>query len=284
MLKRKVLVTGSRGQLGSFICGMKDELYDFVSYDSDIMNPEGLYLTANDMFPELVIHCAAFTNVDSAAISPRFAYKINGMGTDNVARMCAELQIPMVYISSNEVFDGEKNDPYREFDQPNPINPYGYSKYAGEVFVKMRTQKHFIVRTSWLTGYSGKNFFHKMVELGKQADEPLRIVYDEFSNPTFVPDLAQAIIQLTKTHVYGIYHLTNEGCCSRYEFAREIFDLMGIDCETIPVPLSSFYRKSTPPKYSPLDNVWAAGLDIRLPHWKKGLESFVKPLIDNQTK
>jgi dTDP-4-dehydrorhamnose reductase len=223
-----------------------------------------------------VIHCAAFTNVDEAARQPAEAYRVNGFGTQNVALACAQADIPMLYISSNEVFDGTKSEPYREFDPTHPVNAYGYSKLAGEAFTQKLLRRFYIVRTAWLTGSGGRNFVHRIQQLADERGQ-LKVVTDEIASPTFVPDLVQAILKLIDTDHYGLYHFVNSGYCSRYDFARKILELTNrghVPVEAI--TLADYPRPSAPPKFSPLLNQCGAALGIRLRSWEEALESFLK--------
>jgi len=214
--------------------------------------------------------------VDGCARDPERAYRVNALGTQNVALACAEAGAAMVYISTNEVFDGEATEPYREWDPPHPINPYGRSKAAGEWFVRHLLTRFYIVRTAWLYAPGGRNFPHRIIQL---ADErgALRVVTDEVGNPTYAPDLAEAIAALIRTDAYGVYHLTNAGYCSRYDFAREILRISGREHVPVePITLAEFQRASTPPRFAPLANTAAAALGITLQPWQEALAEFLK--------
>lgn len=225
--------------------------------------------------PQIVIHCAAFTNVDDAARQPTEAYRVNGLGTQNVALVCAQADIPLVYLSSNEIFDGTQSEPYREFDPTHPANPYGYSKLAGEWFTQKLLRRFYIVRTSWLTGSGGRNFVHRIQQLAAESEQ-LKVVTDEVASPTFVPDLIEAILKLIETDHYGIYHFTNSGYCSRYDYARKILELTGHPHIILePITLADYPRPSTPPRFSPLLNQCGAALGITLQPWEEALEDFL---------
>jgi dTDP-4-dehydrorhamnose reductase len=231
-----------------------------------------------ELRPDLVIHPAAFTNVDACAREPDRALQINAVGTQHVALACQTLDIPLVYISTNEVFDGRGNKPYLEFDRPAPINAYAYSKWAGEVAVQQLLRKFYIVRVAWVFG-GERNFVRTMLKLATERSE-LAVVNDEVGNPTYAPDIAQAIAQLIQHNAYGSYHFVNEGYCSRYDFAREIFRQVGrTDINIRPIKLADYKRDSTPPAFTPLRNfVGATNLGIKLPPWQEALQVFLKSI------
>jgi dTDP-4-dehydrorhamnose reductase len=182
----------------------------------------------------------------------------------------------MVYVSTNEVFDGEATEPYREWDPPHPINPYARSKAAGEWFVRHLLTRFYIARTAWLYAPGGRNFPHRIIQLADER-EVLRVVADEVGNPTYAPDLAAAIAALIRTGAYGVYHLTNAGYCSRYDFAREILRISGREHVPVePITLDEFQRASTPPRFAPLANTAAAALGIEPRSWQDALEEFLK--------
>jgi len=226
--------------------------------------------------PDIVIHAAAMTHVDECALHPEQAYRVNALGTRNVALACQATGATLAYISTNEVFNGFKTEPYWEYDLPDPINAYGRSKLAGEWFTQTLLQRFYIIRTAWLYSRSGANFLHKILRL---ADErgALQVVTDEVSSPTYAPDLAQAIAQLIRTGCYGIYHLVNEGACSRFALARRALELTGRQHVTIqPISRFQYRRPSTPPAYTALRNFAGAELGIRLRPWEEALSDFLK--------
>jgi dTDP-4-dehydrorhamnose reductase len=181
----------------------------------------------------------------------------------------------MLYVSTNEVFDGTASRPYTEFDAPHPINPYARSKLAGEWYTRHLLNRFFIVRTAWLYAPGGRNFPHRIVQLADERGS-LRVVTDEVGSPTYVADLAQAIAQLIHTGRHGVYHFVNEGVCSRFEFAREILRLTGrAAIPVVPTTLAEFRRDSTPPPYAPLANVAGAAIGIRLRPWEAALAEFL---------
>ncbi|MGD1996115.1 MAG: dTDP-4-dehydrorhamnose reductase [Anaerolineae bacterium] len=274
----RVFVTGCRGQLGRALYEaiVDAEISGCDLPELDITDREAIRSAIADFGPDVVIHAAAWTDVDGCAREPGNAFRVNALGTQNVALACADCSAAMVYVSTNEVFDGEASEPYREWDQANPINPYARSKAAGEWFVCHLLTRFYIVRTAWLYAPGGHNFPHRIVQL---ADErgALKVVTDEVGNPTYAPDLAAAIAALIRTGAFGVYHLTNAGYCSRYDFAREILDLSGRGEVPIePISLADFQRDSTPPRFAPLANTAAAELDIVLRPWQEALAKFLE--------
>jgi dTDP-4-dehydrorhamnose reductase len=225
--------------------------------------------------PEIVVLTAAWTDVDACAREPEKAIAINGFGAQNVALTAAASNIPILYVSSNEVFDGHSRRPYREYDVANAINPYGYSKWVGERAVLHLNPRHYIVRTSWLFAHGGKNFIQAVLQRA-QAGQPLRVVTNEVANPTYNNDLAQAIIALIQTQRYGIYHLVNSGYCSRYQFARYFLDRAGYAETPIEaISTQQWPRPSTPPVYAALENLAGKEIGITLRPWQEAVDEFL---------
>ena len=225
--------------------------------------------------PDVVIHCAAFTDVDGCARDPEKAQLVNVTGTRNVAVACAEHGVAMVLLSSNEVFDGRSAVPYIETDEPAPINPYGQSKLAAEQLTRELLERHFIVRTSWMYAAGGVNFVHIIRQLA-ESGEPLAIVTDELGVPTYAPDLARAILELVEIAPHGTYHLVSAGQTSRYGLARKVLDLSGYRSVPIrPILLEDYERASLPPRNGVLQNRAAATLCISLRPWEAALQQFL---------
>jgi dTDP-4-dehydrorhamnose reductase len=215
------------------------------------------------------------THVDGCAKDPDTAFKINAFGTQNVAHACLRVNAAMLCVSTNEVFDGRADTPYPEDALPNPINAYGSSKRAGEQMAAHYLKDRLtIVRTAWLYGPGSRMFPAKIIEAADKNGE-LRVVTDEISNPTYTPDLAQAIAQLIETGAYGIYHFTNTGYCSRFDFAREILRLAGRSHIPVqPITLADYPRASAVPPFSPLANTKGPALGIELRSWQAALAAY----------
>ena len=212
----------------------------------------------------------------AALIDPQKALRINGVGTHNIAAVCAQLDVPMLYVSTNEVFDGKRTEPYLEFDTTNPGNAYAYSKWYGERAVMQINPRHYVVRTAWLFAHGGSNFIQAILSAAK-ADKSLRVVTNEVANPTYTNDLATAITRLIETERYGIYHLVNEGAVSRWQFARYILDKCGYKETPIErISLQQWPRPSLPPEYTALSNIAAASLGIQLRPWREGVDAFLR--------
>lgn len=244
--------------------------------DVDITRPESIEAAVAAARPDLIIHCAAFTDVDGAARDPALAYRVNGLGTQNVALAAARAQAALAYISTNEVFDGQQTEPYQEFDAPHAINAYGRSKQAGEWYVTHLTRQFYVIRLAWLAAPGGRNFIHRIQRLADERGQ-LSVVTDEVANPTFVGDLAEAVVKLVGTGRFGIYHLTNAGYCSRYEYARHILDLTGRShIPLAPITRAQYPRPSTPPAFTALANTAAAALGIQLRPWQAALADFLR--------
>jgi dTDP-4-dehydrorhamnose reductase len=271
----KIAVTGSGGQLGRLVVSELGAAHEVLPLDLpefDVTDPHGLGVLA-DLHPDLVIHNAAMTDVDACARDPAEAFRVNAFGTQNVALACQRANAAMLYVSTNEVFDGEKPAPYLEFDTPRPLNAYAKSKLAGEWFTQHLLQRFYIVRTAWLYARGGGKFPDKVLGLARRH-APLAFVTDEIGCPTYAPDLAAAMARLIDTERYGIYHLVNSGSCSRYEWAVEILQLSKLARPVKPIALAEFSRASTPPKNGALENFAAASIDITLRPWQEALRDF----------
>jgi dTDP-4-dehydrorhamnose reductase len=260
------------------LCAALDDQHEVIRLGHDRLElgsaeaVEQVYATG----AELVIHPAAYTNVDGCARDPELAYRINGLGTKYVALACQRLGAPLVYVSTNEVFAGDNDRPYLEYDGPRPINAYGRSKWAGEQAVRELLNQFYIVRVAWLFG-GAKNFVRTVLRLaGELPPGGLRMVNDEIGSPTYTVDAAGAIAQLISTGQYGTYHFVNEGQCSRFEFARAALNAAGLGSTPMaPMALAEYVRASTPPPYTPLANQAGAALGIRLRPWQEAVEAYV---------
>jgi dTDP-4-dehydrorhamnose reductase len=276
----RIAITGANGQLGRALIATLAGHHDVVALGHaqlELSDPATVDQIANTR-AEVVIHAAAYTNVDGCARDPLLAYRINGLGTRYVALGCRRIDAAMVYISTNEVFAGTSHRPYYEDDPTGPINPYGQSKLAGEQEVRFLVARHFIVRVAWLFG-GERNFVRTVLRLA--ANPPngvLRMVADEIGSPTYAGDVAAGLARLITTDYYGTYHFVNDGICSRYEFAAEILRQAGIDTPLLPIRLRDFQRDSTPPPYTPLANIAGAALGITFRPWQEAVADYLKRL------
>ena len=250
----KILVTGAYGQLGREIA-RQGSAHELILTDCDTLNiADGQVVSAmmRQVKPQAVVHCAAFTNVDGAEADFDGAFRVNVVGSQNMAAACLATGARMVYISTDYVFDGNSEKPYREFDQTNPQSVYGLTKLHGEEMVRRILGRHYIVRTAWLYG-EGNNFVRTMLNLAAKQDT-LRVVNDQVGTPTSTVDLTKVIFRLLESDAYGTYHASCQGQCSWYEFACEIFRQAGKDVKVLPVTTSEFVRPAKRPVYSVLDN------------------------------
>ena len=275
----KILITGSNGMLGhDLISELKDkhELILTTSKTLDITNKDYVMAFIKDNSPDVVINSAAYTDVDGCEENSDIAYAVNGEGVRNLALACREIDIPLVHISTDYVFNGENTRPWVEDDEIGPISVYGKSKLIGEEAILETLDKFYILRTAWLYGINGKNFPKTMLELAKNHSE-ITVVYDEVGSPTYTPDLAKAISQLIETDYYGIYHLTNSGSCSWCEFAKYIFEVADVDVNVIPVTASEFARPAPRPHYSVLNNKnWIDNGFKPLRDYKEAIKEYIE--------
>jgi dTDP-4-dehydrorhamnose reductase len=272
----RIAITGHKGQLGQALLETltDDEILGLDIPEHDITQAQAISDTISGFKPDVVIHAAALTDVDRCAREPELALTINGLGTHNVALACQRCGAALLAVSTNEVFDGLKNKPYYEHEQTRAINAYAESKLAAEAYVRMHLTRFYIVRTAWLYARGGDNFPRKIVQAAEKHGK-LRVVCDEISSPTYAPDLAQAIDALIRTEKYGIYHLTNKGVCSRFEFARRILELAGkVDVPLEPITSDQWPRASTPPLHCVIRNLAGAQLGITLRPWDEALRAY----------
>ena len=278
----RVLVTGVKGQLGYDVVNeLKKRGYAAFGVDIDEMDITDFdsvrrVITAAKV--DSVVHCAAYTAVDKAEDFLDICMQVNVEGPRNIAQVCRELDLKMVYISTDYVFSGTGEEPFKEYDPKGPTNVYGKSKLAGELAVSELVAKHFIVRISWAFGYNGNNFVKTMLKLGKERDN-VSVVSDQIGSPTYTFDVARLLVDMLETEKYGTYHGTNEGYCSWYDFACAIFNYAKMDVEVIPVDSSKFPVKATRPKNSRLSKT---ELDrngfTRLPQWVDALHRYMDSL------
>jgi dTDP-4-dehydrorhamnose reductase len=275
----KVLVTGYNGQLGYDVVrrleNLNIECLGTERKKFDLTSKEDTRDFIMNYKPDVVVHCAAYTAVDKAEDEKEVCYDINVNGTRYIAEVCKEIDAKMVYISTDYVFDGDGVDPFNENNIPNPVNYYGETKYEGELEVQKILEKYFIVRISWVFGINGNNFVKTMLKLGKERDE-ISVVSDQVGSPTYTYDLANLLVEMIMTDKYGIYHATNEGDCSWYEFACEIFKQSGIDIIVRPINTEEYPTRAKRPKNSRLfkEKLEREGFD-KLPEWKKSLNDYL---------
>jgi len=271
-----VALTGAGGMLGHAVKRVFSDvnLIPFSRAELDITSLDDAVTKIRDARPDFLIHAAAFTNVDACETEPEKAYLVNGIGTRNVAIACDEIRCPIVLISSDYVFDGSKRAPYDEWDMPNPVSRYGVSKFMGEKFVSSLTNRYYIVRTSWLYGSNGKNFVDTILRLLAEQDH-LRVVNDQFGSPTLTDDLARALKELLGRG-YGIYHATNAGVCTWYEFAVEIAEKRGIPKQILPVSSEEFNGPASRPANSALNDTMLRLEGVTpLRHWEDALDDYL---------
>lgn len=269
-----VLIIGANGMLGRALQKQfeADQVVAWDRNELDITDREQVMEHLPICEPEIVINAAAYTNVEKAEEEEAIANKVNGDAVGYLAEACAKLNIPLVHISTDYVFDGENKDGFTETDVPrNPLNAYGRSKLLGEQLLQKHTEKFWLIRTAWLFGPQGKNFVETMINLGQQKSE-LKVVDDQRGCPTYTRDLAKAIFKMTHEQApYGIYHLTNSGSASWAEFAKEIFKIMQMPVNVVPVTSQEFPTKAQRPKWSILKNT----KQPLLRNWQEALKDYI---------
>ncbi len=277
----KILITGARGMLGM---DLEEALYEhqliLTGRDNmDITDYNQCMSVISQDKPDLIINCAAYTQVDKCEDKLELAYRVNALGPRNLAVISNELNIPLLHISSDYVFDGTKGSGYLEDDVKNPLGVYGKSKSLGEDYIINLTNKFYIVRTSWLFGANGNNFIETMLSLGKTR-ESLTVVNDQFGSPTYTRDLARAIAWLIEKPAYGIYHITNSGFTNWYEYARYVFELADYEINVQPISTEQFQRPAPRPYYSVLENrVWYLEGFPLLRSYKGAVREYVKNVL-----
>ena len=278
----KVLVTGVKGQLGyDVVRELEKRQIEAVGVDveeMDITDAAQVGTVIRNVNPDAVIHCAAYTAVDAAEDNEELCRRVNAQGTENVAKVCQEMDLKMMYISTDYVFDGQGTRPWEPDDERDPLNVYGQTKYEGELAVEKYVEKFFIVRIAWVFGVNGKNFIKTMLNLGKTHDK-LTVVNDQTGSPTYTYDLARLLADMIQTDKYGRYHATNEGICTWYEFACEIFRQAGMDVEVAPVTSDEYPAKAKRPANSRMSKkkLDENGFE-RLPSWQDALKRYLKEI------
>lgn len=281
----RVLVTGAKGQLGTDLMNeLKKQGLEGIGVDveeMDITDADTCMRVISGADVDAVIHCAAYTAVDAAEDNVELCRKINGEGTRNVALACKAADVKMMYISTDYVFDGKGTRPWEPDDHRDPLNVYGLTKYEGEVAIEELLEKYFTVRIAWVFGVAGKNFIKTMLRLGKERGA-VSVVNDQVGSPTYTYDLARLLVDMIQTEHYGRYHATNEGECSWYEFAVEIFRQAGMGQVTVtPVSSSEFAAKAVRPENSRMSKEKLSDKGFtRLPDWQDALSRFLKEIDD----
>jgi dTDP-4-dehydrorhamnose reductase len=272
----RVMVTGAAGMLGrDVVLAAENAGHQVVALahtDLDVTDAEAVSARTERERPATVIHCAAWTDVDGAEDAEAEAMAVNGAGSGNVAAAAAAVGAKIVYVSSDYVFDGEKDSPYVEVDQPAPLSAYGRTKLAGEEATAAANKRHFIVRSSWLFGINGRNFVETMLQLADDHGEVL-VVRDQVGSPTYTWHLAYGLVRLIDGGAYGIHHMAGEGACSWYEFAREIFEQARVECKVLSATTDMLARPAPRPPYSALTSQREHA--IVLPSWRDGLSGYL---------
>lgn len=274
----KVLVFGTNGQLGKEITKQFKEKYELILQDIpslDITSYQSVEDLISDTNPAVVINAAAYTNVEKAEEDEDTAFQVNALGAQNLALACKKSRAKLVHISTDYVFDGTTNVEYEEFDPPNPLSVYGKSKLWGEKLVEQVGGEYFILRTSWLYG-DGPNFVRTMLKLAEQRDH-LTVVADQYGTPTYTKDLVWAIECLIQTEFYGLYHASNQGSCTWFDFALKIFELAGKSVSVAPVSTAEYPVKAKRPQYSVMTNrmLKLRGMDV-MRNWEDALQDYIE--------
>ena len=279
----RVLVTGAKGQLGTDLMNeLKKQGLEGIGVDveeMDITDAAACQRVISGANVDAVIHCAAYTAVDAAEDHVELCRKINGEGTRNVAVACRDAGVKMMYISTDYVFDGQGTRPWEPDDERAPLNVYGLTKYEGELAVEELLEHYFTVRIAWVFGVAGKNFIKTMLRLGKERGA-VSVVDDQIGSPTYTYDLARLLVDMIQTDKYGRYHATNEGLCSWYEFAKEIFHQAGMDEVSVtPVSSDQFPAKAVRPSNSRMskEKLTESGF-VRLPSWQDALGRYLREI------
>jgi dTDP-4-dehydrorhamnose reductase len=277
----KIIVTGASGQIGSDLVTTlqnKHEVFGLNRNQLDVTDSYECLSVVESIQPDVIIHCAAYTSVDLAETEKEKVFLVNAMGTRNIAIAAEKVQAKVCYISTDYVFDGRTDKPYQEKDQTDPQSVYGKSKLAGEEFIQTICSKFFIVRTSWVFGLHGNNFVKTMIKLASEKDS-IKVVKDQVGSPTYTLDLSHFLSDLIETEKYGIYHATNSGHCSWYEYAKAVFEESNIAVEVVPCSTSEFPRPAPRPSYSVLEHssIRSNGF-IDLRHWRIALQQYIKEL------
>lgn len=278
----KILVTGVKGQLGYDVVREGEsrglEMFGTDVDNMDITDAGQVKQVIEAYKPDAVIHCAAYTAVDAAEDNQELCRNINVDGTRNIAEVCKTMDIPMMYFSTDYIFNGQGENFWKEDDEKRPLNVYGQTKYEGELAVQELVQKYFILRISWVFGVNGNNFIKTMLRLGKEKGA-VGVVSDQIGSPTYTYDLAKLVVDMIQTDKYGAYHVTNDGLCSWYEFACEIFKQAGLDVKVTPLTTAEYPAKAARPFNSRMskEKLVSAGFKM-LPEWQDALRRYLEIL------
>ncbi len=284
-----ILVVGGKGQLGQCIQDVSKNITDNISFEFidytelDITNPKAVTAYFNQKKYNYCINCAAYTAVDKAETETELAYQVNAIGAKNLAVACKNNNTILIHISTDFVFEGTVNRPYVETDKPNPISVYGATKLAGERFIEEEMNNYFILRTAWLYSKYANNFMKTMLKLAQDRDE-LKIIADQYGTPTYAKDLALVILKIIEigSTKYGLYHYSNTGEASWYDFAKEIFSLSNTTIKLGAIPTSEYPTPAKRPKYSIMDKTKIkTNLGIQIPNWKISLQHALKALRES---
>lgn len=277
--RQKVLVTGAKGMLGWALTkelNLEFQLIGIDIEDADITDEIQIKEEIFKIRPDVVIHNAAYTDVDNCEKNKELTYRVNANGAENVAHACKLCQAKLIYISTDFVFDGKKNSPYTEEDAPNPVNTYGWSKLEGEKQVQTILQNYLIIRTAWLYGSHGRNFVDKILQLSQQEKE-LKVVNDQTGSPTYTMDLAKAIGLLVKKDPTGIINVTNTGSCTWYDLAKKTLSIRGISTKVTSITSDKLDHLAKRPKYSVLSaQKFQTLTQTKLRPWEEALEEYLK--------
>jgi dTDP-4-dehydrorhamnose reductase len=272
----RVLVTGAGGMLGSdvteAIAARGHTVFGLPRSELDITRSADIEHAIGALRPDVVVNCAAWTDVDGAEANEREAMRVNDTAAALVAGAAAARRAAVLHVSSDYVFDGRKGTPYVESDLPGAISAYGRSKQAGETSVAIANPQHFVVRSSWLFGSGGANFVETMLRIGREQSEVI-VVSDQIGSPTYTPHLARAMAELIEGERFGIHHVAASGECSWFEFAQEIFDLQGMETRVMAGTTEMLRRPAPRPAYSVLASERSDA--IVLPHWRVGLNEYL---------
>lgn len=277
---RRLLITGHKGMLGRELIAVAKTLgHETVGLDlpeCDLADRRAAEHAILEAEPDWILHAAAFAQVDRCETESELAFRVNATGTQNVCLAAQALNAPLLYVSTDYVFDGTKSEPYDEWDAGNPVSVYGKSKYAGECFVRSLCPKHFIVRTSWLCGHGGANFVETILKIASERDE-IKVVNDQHGSPTFVKDIAPELLRLLASGAFGTYHVTNQGYTTWFGFARKIVELTGLKTRVTACTSEEFPRPAPRPKNSRLSpRLYANAVGNRMPAWEEGLKKYLR--------